>query len=241
MRPVIGITTPWSEEVCGPTIDGGGFDYATRAYSAAIYHAGGMPMLIPAMPEDADREAYARQLLSTVDGLYFSGGGTIKPLKPPRSIPGMLPLYQQQPARSQWEDLLIRLAYEMDKPALGVCRGHQMMAVALGGKMDTQRFAAHRQSLPSDQPIHIITITPDTPFARIVGDAPWNVNSIHAERLAELPAGFSVAARTDDGTIEAICAQSKRFFMSTQFHPELMPSDPRSQQLFAAFIAAASM
>lgn len=235
MKPVIGITCPWSSETWGPGEQGRSYDYAGRDYSAAIYRAGGIPLLIPAIAEEADLEAHAKRLLQTVDGLYFSGGGDRRGTRNVQEIPT---LYNQQPTRSQWEDTLLKLAYEQDIPCFGVCRGYQMMAVAFGGAMDTHRLPEHKQTIPAHLGIH--HVQPASLLAEFVGSEPWFVNSLHVERVRDVPEGFVVAAKAGDGSIEAIAAAGKRFFLGTQFHPELMPEDPRSQAIFRGFIAAAA-
>jgi len=234
MKPIIGITSPWSEETWGETIGNGGFDYAGRAYSDAIYAAGATPILIPVVENYEDIEKHAAEIFDIVDGLYFSGGGNGKPRKN-----NVLPtLYNQQPVRSAWEDYLMKRAYEKNIPTLGVCRGYQMMAVALGGSMDTVRMPEHKQTIPYNQGIHNVVITPDSHMEKIVGGDMWFVNSIHVERLCKLPERFVVSAIAEDGSIEAIEATDKTFFMGTQFHPELMRDDARAKEIFKAMIAA---
>ncbi len=234
MKPIIGITCPWSEETWGETIGNGGFDYAGRAYSEAIYSAGGTPLLIPVVEKYEDIEGHAAEIFDLVDGLYFSGGGNGRPRKG-----NVLPtLYDQQPVRSAWEDCIMRLAYEKDIPTLGVCRGYQMMAVALGGAMDTVRMPEHKQTVPYNQGIHNVVIEPDSLMAKMVGSEPWLVNSIHVERICKLPKNFVASAVAEDGSIEAIEATDKTFFMGTQFHPELMRDDNRAKEIFKAMITA---
>ena len=233
MKPVIGITCPWSSETWGPNAKGGTYDYAGRTYSEAVYRAGGVPLLIPALLGDTDPEEHATQILDLVDGLYFTGGGD-RTLQSPQP----LPLYEQQPSRSSWEAALMKLAYERNVPCLGACRGYQMMAVVFGGAMDPVRWPEHKQTIPYHMGIH--DVIPQGLLADLVGSESWCVNSIHVERVMTIPEGFSEAARTGDNTLEAIYADHKDFFLGTQFHPELMPEDPRSQIIFNQFIKAAA-
>lgn len=235
MKPVIGITCPWSEETWGETIGSGGFDYAGRAYSDAIFAAGGIPVLIPVVEKSDDFEKHSSEILNIVDGLYFTGGGNVKP----RNVNVLPTLYEQQPARAAWEDYILKIAYKNNVPALGVCRGYQMMAVALGGSMDTVRMPHHKQTVPYCEGIHNVVINKDSVLAKIVGSEPWFVNSIHVERVGKVPEGFVVSANSQDGSIEAIESADKTFFIGTQFHPELMSCDLRAKEIFKAFIAAA--
>lgn len=235
MKPVIGITCPWSEETWGETISNGGFDYAGRAYSDAIYAAGGTPLLIPVVQKYEDIKKHAAEIFDIVDGLYFSGGGNVRQRKE-----NILPsLYNQQPARSAWEDYMMQAAYKKNIPTLGVCRGYQMMAVALGGAMDTVRMPEHKQTVPYNRGIHNVVIAPDSALAKIAGSDPWLVNSIHIERVCKPPKGFAASAIAEDGSIEAIEAIDKKFFMGTQFHPELMSDDARAKKIFEAMIVTA--
>lgn len=231
MKPIIGITCPWSEETWGPTTAGGGYDYVGRAYVSAIYRAGAIPILISPIFEDNDID----RIIDMVDGLYFTGGGNGR-----IHTPGKLPtLLEQQPVRSKWESELIKIAYGKNMPMLGVCRGHQMISVILGGAMDTVRMLEHKQDVPPDIGIHDVEIQQGTLLEKLIGKESWHVNSIHVERVKDLPPEFTVCATAEDGSIEAICALNKDFVLSTQFHPELMPQDIRSQKIFSGFVKAA--
>lgn len=236
MRPVIGITCAWSDETWGTEPGQYNYDYAGRDYGKAIYRAGGLPVLIPPIAEGEDVETYIETLLQRLDGVYFSGGGNGRKRHPDGVIPT---LYAQQVTRSSWEDALMKAVYRKDIPTLGVCRGHQMMAVALGGTMDTVRMPSHRQTTPADQVCHSISIVEGSLLAQVAGSQDWPVNSLHVERVMTVPEGFIASARAADGSIEAIESQEKTFFMGTQFHPELMPEDVRAQNVLRAFISAA--
>lgn len=235
MRPVIGITAVRGEETGYSEATGRLFDYSMRSYGDVIARFGGIPLLIPAVEGAAGDRAFAEKLLSRLDGLYFSGGGFRV-----GGSAGLPTLYEQQPVRSAWEDFLMKEAYERDVPTIGVCRGYQMMAVALGGSMDTVRLPEHRQTIPYDRGSHWVTLEKSGRLASLVGAEPWLTNSLHVERVKELPEGFIVSAAAADGSCEAIEATDRKFFMGTQFHPELMPDDPRSALYFRAFIRACS-
>lgn len=235
MRPVIGITCAWSDETWGTEPGKYNYDYVGRDYVQAIYRAGGMPFLIPPIAKGEDMEEYIEALIKRLDGVYFSGGGNGR-----RSSGSIIPtLYEQQKTRSIWEDALMKAVYQKDIPVLGVCRGHQMMAVALGGKMDTVRMPYHLQTTPANQVCHSVKVAENSLLAKAVGTQDWLVNSLHVERVMTVPEGFIASARADDGSIEAIESLEKTFFMGTQFHPELMPEDVRAQSILRAFVAAA--
>ncbi len=235
MKPLIGITAVRGEETGYYEATGRLFDYSMQSYQAVIRRFGAIPVLIPAMAEATGDKEYADRLLSKLDGLYFSGGGLRIGGK--AALPT---LYEQQPLRSAWEDFLMKEAYERDIPTIGVCRGYQMMAVALGGSMDTVRIPEHKQEAPYGRGCHTVYLKADSKLAAAVGPEPWFTNSIHVERLKEIPENFIVSAQTEDGSCEAIEATNRKFFLGTQFHPELMPDDPRSARYFSFFLSACS-
>lgn len=235
MRPVIGITCAWSEETWGAEATKSTYDYVARNYSAAIYRAGGLPLLIPPVAEQDTIDSCIEALLPQLDGIYFSGGGDCR-RKSGDPIPT---LYRQQPTRSRWEDALLKATYRRDIPTLGVCRGYQMMAAAFGGAMDTVRMPEHLQAAPFDRGHHNLSIAADSLLAQLAGAQDWFVNSIHMERVKTVPAGFTATAWAEDGSIEAMEAQGKRFFLGTQFHPELMVNDPRAKKVLQAFVDTA--
>ena len=238
MRPFIGVTCAWSGETGLRDAHSRLMNYIEAKYQEAVYRYGGIPALIPPPREDEpDLDGYAEDLLKRVDALYFTGGagGGRGRLDGKRYDD----LYEQQPVRSAWEDRLIRRAYEADIPVLGACRGHQMIARALGGAIDTELHQDHRQQVPDHEGHHVIVLDPDSRLAGIVGREPWLVNSLHNQIVLEAPAGFRVGARTEDGFIESIEAERKRFFLGTQFHPEMLLYDGRAQRLLAAFVAEA--
>ena len=227
-KPIIGITCAWSQETWGDNGTWLGHVYVGKSYLDAVAAAGGIPVLLPPLESPEKAEA----VLGLVQGLFFTGGGNVR-IQRPRP----LPLYEQQPTRAAWEDALMKHAFQRDIPTLGVCRGYQMMAVALGGSMDPVRCPEHKQSAPGTQGHH--TVYPSGMLADISGKEPWFVNSIHVEKVKTPPEGFSVAARTDDGSVEAICHEGRKFFLGTQLHPELMTEDPRAGAILRAFVAAA--
>ena len=114
-----------------------------------------------------------------------------------------------------------------------------MMAIALGGEMDTVRMPSHQQTTPANEVCHSIKVAEGSLLAKTIGTQHWLVNSLHVERVMTVPEGFIASARADDGSIEAIESLEKTFFMGTQFHPELMPEDVRAQNILRAFVAAA--
>lgn len=242
MKPIIGITSAWSAETilcetpCGTSVKY--YNYTEEGCSDAIYQAGGIPFLIPAVKESvASLEECAEEVLKKVDALYFSGGAGGGSCKLRGEYKD---LYAQQPVRSAWEDVLLKKAYEVDLPVFGTCRGHQMITVALGGELDKVTYMSHRQTEPGHEGSHTVNIVKNSLLERIVGSEPWLVNSFHTQKV-EVPApGFIVCAQMDDGSVEAVESTEKTFFLGTQFHPEMMIYDERAKVLLKAFVKAAT-
>lgn len=236
MLPLIGVTCAWSPEthLCNVARD---FYYIDVGYSKAIFKAGGIPVLMaPPQADEVDLEAYADEMLKKVDALYFSGGAGGGKCK----LTGeKLPLYEQQPVRSAWEECLLKKAYELDIPVLGACRGHQMITVALGGSLDKDFYPPHLQKVPYHEGIHDVKIAEGSLLGKLAGTEDWHVNSIHTQKVDVAPPGFIISAWTEDGSAEAVESTEKTFFLGTQFHPELMIYDERAKGVLKAFVDAA--
>ncbi len=237
MKPLIGIGCAWNGETGLRDAYKRPFNHIDTKYQEAVYRYGGIPVLLPPPREnDPDLDEYALEVLRHLDGLYMAGGGGGGRGK----LDGKrYALYDQQPVRAAWEDCLIRHAYEMDIPTLGACRGHQMIAQALGGQIDPGSYPEHLQTAMDHEGHHVIYLDPDSRLAAIVGKEPWFVNSLHTQIVKTAPKGFRAGARTESGSIESIESIDKRFFMGTQFHPELMLQNERAKRLLTAFLAEA--
>jgi gamma-glutamyl-gamma-aminobutyrate hydrolase PuuD len=212
-RPVIGITTyltparfgAWEEEAA----------LIPAAYVNAIEAAGGRPLLVPPSTEGIE------ETLDRIDGLLFSGGSDLDP-----------ELYGQEahpetngivPERDRAEIALLRAALERDMPVLAVCRGSQVLNVALGGDL-----VQHLPEIVGDEKHkhtagefadHDVDLVAGTRVQEILGDhAP--VKSHHHQGYGKIGDGLREAARAEDGTIEALEDPSRRFAMGVLWHPE---------------------
>lgn len=229
-RPIIGIS-------CGFNADGDYF--LRRQYCDAVARAGGVPVILPPV-----RSEVAENVIDSIDGLLLSGGGDIEPERfgvydYDASLVG-----EPSPERDAYELALARRAYEYDLPTLGICRGIQTMAAALGGSLHLD-ISNHKQSLPRPEPSHEIAIAPDSRLARLL-DTTENetgqfdrVNSFHHQAVDRVPDGFVVTARSPDSIIEAIESPNRRFYVGVQWHPEHMTS-PLALRLFDALAKAAA-
>lgn len=217
--------------------------YILRAYFRAVLHAGGLPLLLPM---DMDGAATAR-CLDRMDGLLLAGGSDIAPAlfgEQPCSALGAV-----NPLRDRFEPPLIRMAYERDIPTLGICRGIQAMAVALGGALYQDlpsqcagggKLLVHAQAEPYDVPCHEAEIADGSLLYGCVRAARLRVNSMHHQAVKPpLPECLKVCASAPDGVIEGVEAPDRAFFLGVQWHPERMFNcDEASAALFGAHVAA---
>jgi putative glutamine amidotransferase len=235
MKPLIGITTTQSKTVYGqPTV------LLMQSYINAIMQAGGVPVLIPSLiAVDGWETAYSR-----LDGILFSGGGDIgleySPGEPHPRIDDVEPL------RDSIEWKLIQTAASDGKPFLGICRGCQVMNVALGGSLYThipdQLPNALDHSYPGNMRtvlVHQVKIEEGTRVAEIFGEPIINVNSLHHQGLKEIAPALRVAGQAPDGLVEAIELPDHPFGLAVQWHPEWLTDQSGTQNLFHQFVRAA--
>jgi putative glutamine amidotransferase len=229
MRPLIGISTR--------ALDKDGRYALAARYVTCITKAGGDPVLLP--PEGIE----VASLLARMDGLVLSGGGDIS-----SDLYGGLPHHETYGVdinRDRTEILAVKYAIEYKLPLLGICRGIQIMNVALGGTLIEHipdlmgEDVRHR--LPDDkESFHSVKLTPHSLTAQIFGVADMDVLSFHHQAIRETAASLKETAVAPDGIIEAVERTDHPFFIGVQWHPELSDSDPIQQKLFSAFIEAAA-
>lgn len=238
-RPLIGITADRMRDI--PVGRDGLWN--TYDYFSAVQHAGGMPVLLPNLATPTEAEA----LLDRLDGILFSGGPDVDPMQfgeQPHPMLGAI-----DPERDRTELLLARAVIKRAMPVLGICRGHQLLAVAFGGTLwqdiPSQRAGAikhqHTPGTPKWYATHSVTVTPGTRLEQILG-AEVRVNSRHHQAVKALPAGGWVeSARSADGINEAMELPGERFCVSVQWHPENAWNQPdlNYNALFSAFVQAA--
>jgi putative glutamine amidotransferase len=213
--------------------------YSRNAF--AIERAGGLPVLIPS----GLQQATLRQIYERLDGILVPGGGDINPAQygaPAHALTTGIDL-----ARDKAESQVIRWAVADNRPVFGICRGNQMINVALGGTLiqdvpsETGTLIRHDYR-PTEIPLmhdaHIVTLDPDSRLAHILGAAEVPVNSLHHQAVDQVAPGMQVVARGSDGIIEALEMPNKRFVLSVQWHPENLIDDPAMLALFEAFVAA---
>ena len=212
--PVIGITGNYGDLTCK----------LGRGYYQSVVKAGGVPVIIPPV---ADRHVIINTL-SRIDGLILSGGGDYNPLWAGEEPSPLLHGINQE--RDNAELLITRLAYNRQIPILGICRGIQTLAIALGGKVkqDISDVATmkHSQDADRSEPTHSVAIEPDSTLAEIYQSdlSTLYVNSFHHQAVSDSGTKFRVVATAPDGVIEAMESSEYKPILGVQWHPECMES-----------------
>ena len=222
-KPVIGITGNYGEQTCK----------LAEGYYKSVCRAGGVPIILPPL---SDTEAIIN-MLEHIDGLLLSGGADYNPL-----YAGEEPVLQLggiNAERDLPELLMTRLAYNRQIPMLGICRGIQTLAMALGGKVEQHISATaikHSQDADRSEPTHSVTIEAESILHDIYQEAQdcstFNaqkatlfVNSFHHQAVSDAGERFRVTARASDGVIEAIESREFKSIMGVQWHPECLVAD----------------
>ncbi|MBS0123582.1 gamma-glutamyl-gamma-aminobutyrate hydrolase family protein [Thetidibacter halocola] len=178
--------------------------------------------------------------LDAVDGLIIGGGDDISP-----ELYGMTlrVAAQLDPDRDRFERKLAEAALARGMPVLGICRGAQMLNVALGGTLDQDAWATFgmERKVKTILPRRSVAVAPDTWLAGITGTAPMRVNALHSQAVDRLGADLRVAARDEGGMIQAIERQSAPFALGVQWHPEHLFYARRQRALFRALAQAACL
>jgi putative glutamine amidotransferase len=239
-KPLIGIT---AYDFIRPGTDWR-YDVSYGRNAAAIEEAGGLPVLIPShVSNETLRAIYDR-----LDGVLLPGGGDVNP-----------DLYQNEKHdkvygindfRDSMEIQLAQWAVADDVPVFGICRGIQVMNVALGGTLVQDIPARIQTNLrhsidtvarePRHTLLHDVTIKEGSILASILGEKHIMVNSIHHQALRDVAPSATVSALSPDGIVEGIELPDKHFALAVQWHPEdLADNDARMQNLFTTFVNAA--
>ena len=241
MGPVIGITTRTRDV---PSSAGASPTHTlNRAYTLAVERAGGVPILLSSQDPSG-----APTILDRVDGLILSGGGDVDPVTYGGDSTEET-LYGIESERDAFEFALVREARDRKLPVLAICRGMQVVNVALGGSLheDIQSHidGSHDHFLSGEDvyrtPIKV-TIDDDCRLGKLLSASEVAVNSIHHQSVKELAPGLTAVGWGDDGVVEAIEYQDPTWdFQGVQWHPEFLSEkgDLPSLAIFEAFIQTA--
>jgi putative glutamine amidotransferase len=237
MNPLIGITCSVLPHEAGA----GDLFAVSEMYVRAVSAAGGLPVILPLEPTNGALEL----LFARLDGLLLTGGADIDPvLFGGKAHPRV---YGVDPRRDEQEITLVRLAAERSKPFLGICRGVQVINVAMGGTLHTD-LADHFPGalkhdyfpdIPRDYLAHGVSLSASSRLARVFGSTMLAVNSLHHQGIERTAPGLEVVGHAPDGLVEAVEVTDHPFGVGVQWHPEWMQAYQEQRCLFQAFVSAA--
>ena len=238
-KPIIGITPTLliSDE---ESFHGQQRSCLTQDYVTAVYQGGGVPMILAVIQD----EAAIREQVELVDGIILSGGWDVNPLLYDEEPSALLQFIY--PDRDAYELKVIKIAYELKKPILGICRGMQILNVAFGGSLyqDLTQYSIsslqHVQKARRYESSHTVEIVRSTLLHKIFKSDVLMTNSFHHQAVKAIAPGFQVSARARDGVIEAFEKPGTQFVIGVQWHPEMMiRNHPDMVKIFSAFVQAA--
>lgn len=232
--PVIGLTT-YLERTKHSVWDVRA-GYLPQQYFDGVTASGGVAVLLPPQPRP---EAAAAAVLDGLDGLVLTGGADVQP-----ELYGAPRHPLTDPARvdrDAWELALFLGARRRGIPVFGICRGLQLINVALGGTLQqhlpealgTERYRVGGGVFATNT----VTVAAGTTLAGLVGAGDTDVHSYHHQGVERVGAGLAVTARTDDGLVQAVEAVDGGYCVAVQWHPE---QDGEDRRLFVGLVAAAA-
>lgn len=238
-KPIIGISGSL-------IIDQGGMfpgyerAYVNDDYVQSVVRSGGVPYIVPMVYD----EEIIREQVKNIDALILSGGHDANPLlwgeEPSQKLGGILP------KRDTYDMALYRIAVELKKPILGICRGEQIINVANGGTIYQDLsfidgcYIKHNQEHLSNVPTHTVKMIEGSKLYDILGETTM-INSFHHLAVKDVAPGFKVSAVAKDGVIEAIEKEGEEFILGVQWHPEMMTKDyPVMLKLFEKLVEEAA-
>lgn len=242
MAPVIGVTATLKEDPNSAAERPLGFFVrADLDYVSGVAQAGGVPMVLPPIAGTAE------EMARSIDGLLLCGGSDLDPrYYGEEPIPE---LGATLPERDEFEMALLGHALKRGIPVFGICRGLQVLNVALGGTLYQDLPSqlgngsiAHRQKMPKWQWTHEVEVSSGSNIAKIMEVGGLRVNSYHHQAVKDLADGLVVSARASDGVVEAVESRnlSERWLVGVQWHAEAMRDvGPEHRNLFEAHVAAA--
>ena len=232
--PIIGIPVGQGENARGAKLY-----IVHQLYLDAIYKAGGIPCPVPLHLDERLYDEIFRRL----HGLLLAGGEDIDPRlydAEPKEV-----IEKVDPDRDRVEMMLVQWAVEKRMPILGICRGHQLLNVALGGalyqdieaEMGVREVHDMRGKGPDfrQQRPHQVMLDPDSRIAQELGAVLW-VNSLHHQAVARPGRGLRVIGVSPEGVIEATELEDHPFAVTVQWHPEMLKDDQQMRRLFRMLV-----
>jgi putative glutamine amidotransferase len=230
MAPRIGLTTSPS------VLEDRAVAALERSYIDAVAAAGGVPFVLPVLDP-----SQAVAVVSNLDGLLLTGGGDVDPAWYGAAPSPHLGIVDR--GYDAWELALLRASMAAGQPVLGVCRGLQLMNVALGGTL-VQHLpeitdVGHCVKEASESHVHRVRVAGGSVLGSVVGTDLLGVNSLHHQAVSQLADGLVAVAWAEDGIVEAAEGIGTRL-LGVQWHPELLAAEPEHAALFAWLCLEAS-
>lgn len=219
MKPLIGL--------CCGTDSKRGSSFVARSYWQSVIAAGGLPYLLPPL----EKKEQVEQMLQKLNGLILTGGPDVHPH-----------YYQEEPClgigavdrqRDSFELNCIEIALRKSLPLLAICRGVQILNIALGGnvyqdiKSVVPDVLEHFQTAPGSIPWHRVSFSPHSLFARLHNAEQLAVNSFHHQAIKRVAPDLLAVGWSSDGIIEAVESEKYPFILGVQWHPERMAEHDR--------------
>lgn len=242
MKPIIGISCSMGQSIISMTMENRPQlqHRLNDTYIQAIVEAGGIPVMLPNLADISVIE----ELVARLDGVLLSGGGDLDPMLFGERATGNLGTVT--PRRDTFELALARyILKKTNKPLLGICRGIQVMNVAMGGSLhidlpDDGKLCHSLAMYPRDAVTHDIHVLENTKLADIMGSGIGYVNSFHHQAVKEVADGFVISAKSlQDDIVEAIELPDHSFAVGVQWHPEELTHREEAKALFTYFVNAA--
>lgn len=233
MKPLIGVTPAMESDES--------FYKVSKNNLLALEDAGGIPIVLSYLSSSSDID----QIIEQLDGLYLTGGDDIDPIhfnEEPHQKLGAF-----NPKRDVFEIEITKKMLSKDKPVLGVCKGAQIINLAVGGDMYQDIYAQiddgllqHKQKTSNYVAIHEIELLKGSLIHRLVGQENIRVNSFHHQANRRVGEGFVISGIAKDGVVEVVESMKHRFALGVQWHPEMMAvvGDDSSKKIFQGFISA---
>jgi putative glutamine amidotransferase len=230
-KPLIGMNADYR----AAKKDAPAFSYVSAGYYDAIVKAGGIPLVLPPVVDNAD----LGRVLDLVDGVLLIGGADLDPRRDGFMLhPAVRPLDAR---REDFDRLLVEMVAKRRLPVFGIGTGMQLLNVSQGGNLmlhipeDMPKALPHKDSIdPAHR--HGLEVVADSLMERVYGDGEIRVNSLHHMAVDDVAPGFRVTARCPDGVIEAIESISDWLAFGTQFHPEAESASALDLRIFEEFI-----
>jgi putative glutamine amidotransferase len=213
-----------------------------QSYVRVLAAAGCAPVLIPILDDDERLRAIYERL----DGIVFPGGADVAPTEYGEEPIDNLNVIE--PERDRVELTLARWAFDDDLPTLGICRGQQLINVALGGTLYQDLIHQGATTVEHSDAdgrartklIHRVRLDPDSRLAQLIDETSVDVNSLHHQAVKDVAPALRVTGTADDGVIEALESPDRRFWIAIQWHPEEIDDLPWVRRLFVGFAHAAA-